>query len=222
MNILGGEFLKRLRKQESSKADFSHYQSAFRKIAPLSYQLLGPDFLEKFIPQYLQEIIINPDSVEETIFYFPLFYKKTKQKEAHLVELMDYEFVCYQARLEPTPEPFSKEPTTHIHINPFSYAMRFEYDIHNYAQELRQKPSAMPKQRKNLLVVTKGPDGLVYFEAQILHAAIMDELHDGKIARRDCIDLLQKQFPDIPQRDWILALQDLKAAHVILETGPTA
>ncbi len=220
MNLIGSEFLKRLRRKESSKPDFSHYHSALKKIAPLSYRLLGNEYLENAIPKYLQEIIINPESIEETIFYFPLFLKKLKPEESYLVELMDYEFVCYQASLEPAPNKNSAELATHIYLNPFCYALRLEFDIHEYAQRLRKNLSEKPKAKKNLLLIAKDTNNeLAFLDAQMLHAAIMDELHDGKVLKRDCLELVQKQLPHIPQRDWILALQDLKSVHVVLETS---
>src|SRR5690606_28278502 len=159
-------FLKKRRKKKTLKKDFSHYLLALKNIAPLSYRLLGEDFLKKAIPAYLSEIVINPEDIEETIFYIPLFLRKSYRQnhpeltvEEYLIELIDYEFVCYQVANENghVPEHPYNESATQIYLNPFTHSMRLEFDIHQYAQALTKSFSAarVPKRNKNLLLVTK-------------------------------------------------------------------
>lgn len=231
MNLLRGDFFKKRQKQEAPEKDFSRYLIILKNIAPLSYELLGEDFLKKAIPAYLTEIVINPEDIEETIFYLPLFLRKSfRQKhpelatKEYLIELIDYEFVCYQAineNIQIKEHPYN-ESATQIYLNPFTHTMRLEFDVHQYAQALGKSFSAtrIPQRKKNLLLITKNPklNHLEFYNAQMVHAAIMDELHDGKILKRDCLTNLQNQLPDIPQRDWIVALQDLKTSHVVLES----
>ena len=207
--------------------DFSFYLNRLKKIAPLSTEVLGDQFfLEKF-PAYFQELQINEEDLTENLFYLPIFLKKYQERfkvEGFAIELVDYEFACYQILQDPTPERSSKynDLTTELYLNPMAQALRLDYEIHEYAQALLTKKitiDARPAKNKNLLFVSKNPETntLCFLKGNVHHAAIADELHDGRLIKKGLIQNLQARFPDIAQREWIIALKDLKSNFVIIE-----
>lgn len=212
---------------EYKKKDFTFYIHKLKKVAPLSFQLLGEDFFIKNLPLYFSEITINEDNLTENIYYFPLFAKKYQSKidiKDYAVELLDYEFTKFQIEIDPLliqPSPYN-QTTSGVYSNPLAQAIRHEYDIHEYALSFNKKPSKhlLPKKNPTLLLVSKKPHSneIIFFKGNIHHAAIIDELHDGKISRKDLLQTLQTKHPHISQSNWVITLKELKENFFTLES----
>lgn len=230
MDLLKSELFYRIRNfidPEYKKKDFSFYIHKIKKIAPLSFEILGEGFFNKNIAQYFKELSINEEDLIENIYYLPLFFKKYQSKleiKDHVLELIDYEFTKFQIEIDDTPIKTSlySETTSEVYLNPIAQAIRHEYDIHDYVSNFYKKPSKdlLPKKDKTLLLASKNPtDGkIIFIKGNINHAAIIDELHDGKMLKKDLINNLQSKYPNIAQRDWIVAMKDLKVHFFTLES----
>lgn len=211
---------------EFKKKDFSYYIHQIKKITPLSIEILGEEFIKKALPHYFSEVVLNEDNLIENVFYLPLYFKKYQTKyslEDHIIELMDYEFAKYQIQVDPTPTRNSLyDTTTDVYMNPIAQAIRHGYDIHEFVKKYSKNPNKklIPKKNKTLLLMSKNPDTneVVVLKGTIHHAAILDELHDGKVARKDLLHILQTKFPTLPQREWVIALSDLKTHFFTLES----
>ncbi len=212
---------------EHKKKDFSFYVHKIKKIAPLSFGLLGEEFFIRTFPQYFSEVVINEQDLTENIFYFPLFMKKYQVKfdiKDYAMELIDYEFTKFQIEIDPTPLHLSlySQTTTNVYMNPLAQAIRHEYDIHEYVLNLHKKPSKplLPKKNPTLLLASKNPETnqVIFFKGNIHHAAIIDELHDGKISKKDLLQTLQTKYATTAQSVWVIALKELKANFFILES----
>lgn len=229
LNLLKGGFIYRLRNKinpEFKKKDFSYYIHQLKKIAPLSLKILGEDFFLKVLPHYFTEVVLNEDDLLENILYLPLYFKKYQVRhsiEDYSVELLDYEFAKYQILDDLTPTKNSLyDLTTDVYLNPLAQAIRHEYDIPEFIKKYEKNPSKkmIPKKSQTLLLLSKNPDTneAVFLKGTIHHAAIIDELHDGKIERKALLHTLQTRHPTIPQREWVIALGDLKTHFLTLET----
>lgn len=230
MDLLKSELFYKLRNMidpEYKKKDFSFYIHKIKKIAPLSFELLGEDFFVKNFPQYFAEVVLNEQNLTENIFYLPLFLRKYQAKldiKDYSVELIDYEFTKFQIEIDPTPLHASlySQTTTNVYMNPLAQAIRHEYDIHEYVLNFYKKPSKhlLPKKNKTLLLVSKNPETsqVIFSKGNIHHAAIIDELHDGIIAKKDLLQTLQTKYATTAQSVWVIALKELKANFFILES----
>lgn len=230
MELLKSELFYKLRNlidPEFKKKDFSFYIHKIYKIAPLSSKLHGDEFFKKILPQYFQEVVLNEDNLLENILYLPLFLKKHQAKydfKDYWLELIDYEFAKYQIETDPSLVKLSQynENTTYVYLNPMAQAIRHEYDIHEYVLSLQKKlnKSQLPKHNKTLLLISKHPEKseAIFKKGTIHHAALIDELHDGKIAKKDLLASLQNKYPNIAHSEWVIALKDLKAIFFVLET----
>jgi hypothetical protein len=230
MDILNSEFIYRIRSMINPNyrsKDFSFYINRLKKIAPISTEVLGDKFfLEKF-PAYFQELQINEENLTENLFYLPIFLKKYQAKfstEAYAIELIDYEFSCYQIMADPMPVKSSiyNDLTTEIYLNPMAQALRLENEIHEYAQAFvigKLNKSHTPAKNRNLLFISKNSETqqLSFLRGNTHHAAIVDELTDGRMIKKGLIQNLQAKYPEIAQREWIIALKDLKSHFVIIE-----
>lgn len=218
--------LKNMINPEHKKKDFSFYVHKIKEIAPLTFELLGEDFLKKVIPLYFKEVQINEENLVENVFYFPIFFKKYQAdheiKDYH-VELIDYEFTKYQTENDPThfELPSYGQPRMEIYLNPVAQAIRHEYDIHEYVINFYKKPSKhlLPKKNKTLLMVSKDPktQKAIFQKGSMNQAAVIDELYDGKILKKDLLATLQAKYPAIAQSEWIIAIKSLKESFIILE-----
>lgn len=207
--------------------DFSFYISRLKKIAPISILVLGEKFFSDKFPLYFQELQINEEDLTENLLYIPIFLKKYSEKlsiEPWAIELLDYEFSCYQISQETTPFKSSiyTDLTTEIYINPISQALRLEYEIHNYVTGIMEKKVSIkenPLKNKNLLFLSKNTENqkLCYLKGNENHAIIIDELRDGRMIKKGLIQTLQAKFPEVAQREWIMALKDLKSHFVVIE-----
>lgn len=230
MDLLKSELFYKLRSMidpEYKKKDFSFYIHKIKKIAPLSYDLLGEEFFQKILPLYFKEVVINEENLTENIFYLPLFFKKYQnehQIKDHNLELLDYEFAKYQVETDSTTVKNSEynKVTTEVFLNPMAQAIRHEYDIHDYVKNFHKKPSKhlLPKKNPTLLLISKNPSGsdVIFHKGNINHAAIIDELHDGKVLKKDLLTTLQSKYPAIAQSEWVIALKMLKDIYFVLES----
>jgi rRNA maturation protein Rpf1 len=207
---------------ESQMRDLEFYIHKISKIAPLSYSLKNKDFFNTIIPQYLSQIQINKSDLTENLFYLPIFLKQAQKNlslETYYIELLDYEFSVHQVKSEPKFKPKKKKSNSlHsvLYVNPITQILQFEYDIHSYAQS--KNSEVTPNKRPHILIVSKNTyDDLIFLEAKIHHAAIIDILQDGSRITKDIVQILQEKHPNIAQRDWIVALKELKDNHVIIE-----
>ncbi len=230
MDILKSELFYKFRSYIDptfKNRDFSFYLHKIKKLAPISYALVGEDFLNKTLPDYFKELHHNPEDLTENIYYLPLFYKKYQSQlglTPSAIELLDYEFARSQIETDPS---FAKRPRynslkAEVFLNPISQIMRLEFNVHLFAtQYLAGKiaSDSKPVQEKNLLMISKdsGSNQLSFLYGNKYHAAIIDELHDGKVMKKDLIQKLQIDFPEAAQREWIVALKDLKEHSIIIE-----
>lgn len=212
---------------EHKKKDFSFYVHKIKKIAPLSFALLGEEFFASVLPQYFAEVVINEENLTENIFYFPLFVRKYQTKfdiQDYVVELIDYEFTKFQIEIDPTPLHLAlyNQTTSNVYMNPLAQAIRHEYDIHEYVLNFQKKLSKplLPKKNPTLLLASKNPETnqVIFFKGNIHHAAIIDELHDGKISKKNLLQTLQTKYATTAQSVWVIALNELKANFFILES----
>lgn len=211
---------------EHKKKDFSFYIHKINKIAPLSVQMLGEDFFIKAMPSYFQEVVLNEENLTENILYLPLYFKKYQTKTQisdYALELLDYEFAKFQIETDPVviKNQLYSDTTTDVYLNPLAQAVRHEYDIHEYVLNLQKKliKSSLPKQNKTLLLISKNPAEpyAIFNKGNIHHAAIIDELHDGKIDKKDLLTTLQAKYPTIAHSEWVIALNDLKKHYFVLD-----
>lgn len=219
--------LKSLFRASALNNDFSVYINKLEKIAPLTLKSLGNEKINTIFGAYFKELIINPTNTEENIYYLPIFLKKYAKKfdiSNYIVEISDYEFSCYQILNDPSVfiQSHTNDLTAEVYTNPSSQALQLEHDIREYEISLKKgkaSPNIKPAKKKNLLIISKNPDSksLLFIDAKITHAAILDELHEGKLSKKNLIQILQNKYQDIPQRDWIVALKDLKTNYVIIE-----
>lgn len=189
-----------------------------KRIAPLSFELLGEEFFQETIPLYFKEIINNEDSLVENFFYFPLYFKKNQKKfkskfsiPSHALELMDFEFTKFIIQSETSNQATDHiENPTEVYLNPIAQAMRHEHDV-------QQK---IPNKNKTLVLISKNPktNEIVILKGNIHHAAIIDELHDGKMAKKVLLHILQTQHPNVSPTDWTIAYSELRSNHFILES----
>lgn len=219
--------LKNMIDPEYKKKDFTFYIHKIKKIAPLSFELLGEEFFVKTLPQYFSEVVINEENLTENIYYFPLFARKYQAKldiKDYAVELLDYEFTKFQIEIDPTPVQLSlySQTTADVYTNPLAQAIRHEYDIHEFVLNFYKKPSKhlLPKKNSVLLLASKNPETnqVLFFKGNIHHAAMLDELHDGKISKKDLLQTLQSKYPNISQSIWVITLNELKSNFFILES----
>jgi hypothetical protein len=229
LDLLKSELFYRLRSKinpEFKKKDFSYYVHQIKKIAPLSVEIQGEEFFLKILPSYFTEVVLNEENLIENILYLPLYFKKYQARHSiqdDSVELLDYEFTKYQIQTDPTPTKNSLyDLTSEVYMNPMAQAIRHEYDIHEFVKKYKKNPhkKIIPKKIKTLLLMSKNPDTseVVFLKGTIHHAAIIDELHDGKIDRKVLLHTLQNRYSTIPQREWVIALGDLKNNFITLET----
>jgi hypothetical protein len=229
LDLLKSELFYKLRSKinpDFKKKDFSYYLHQIKKIAPLSVEILGEELIKRALPHYFSEVVLNEDNLIENVLYLPLYFKKYQSKysiEDYLLELMDYEFAKYQIQSDPTPIKNSLyDATTDVYLHPMAQAIPHEYDIHEFVKKYSKNPNKkmIPKKNKTLLLVSKNPDTneVVFLKGTIHHAAIIDELHDGKVARKDLLHTLQTKFHTLPQREWVIALSDLKNNFFTLES----
>jgi len=212
---------------EHKKKNFSFYVHKIEKIAPLSFNLLGVDFFIKTLPQYFSEVVINEEDLTENIYYYPLFARKYQSKldiKDHAIELLDYEFTKFQIEIDPTPLELSlySQTTTDVYVNPLAQAVRHEYDIHEYVLNFHKRPNKhlLPKKNSTLLLMSKNPETnqVLFIKGNIHHAAVIDELHDGKALKKDLLQTLQSKFPEVSQSIWVITLKELKENFFILES----
>lgn len=231
MDFLKSELFYKFRNMidsEYRKKDFSFYIHKSQIIAPLSFEILGEDFFKKTIPLYFKELVINQENLVENLFYFPLFFKKNIKKfrtefgiEDYHVELLDYEFTKLSISEDLTPVKVSQynEATSEVYLNPMAQALRHEYDVRAFEKlYLKNKKSTFQK-NKTLLLISKNPaaNELMFLKGNANHAAIIDELHDGKILRKDLLHILHLTHPAVTQSEWVIALNDLKSNFFVLE-----
>jgi hypothetical protein len=233
MDILKNELFYKFRKMvdpEYKKKDFSFYIHKISTIAPISFELLGNEFFKKTIPLYFKELVIDQKNLVENLYFFPLYLKKYQHKfkndypiKDFSVELMDYEFSVFRLAAEPvsTKSTHHIEATHEIFQNPLAQAIRHEFDIHEFVQNFHKKTKDfLPKKIKTLLLLSKNPETneIVFLKGNIHHAAIIDELHDGKIDKKHLHQILQTQYPGVAQSEWVIAFTDLKKHFFTLES----
>lgn len=225
MDFLKSDFIYKFKSvisPESEVRDLEFYSHKVSKIAPLSYRLKDKTFFDTIIPQYLSQIQMNKKDLTENLFYLPIFLKQAQKNlslETYYIELLDYEFSTHQVKSEPKFEPQKKKSNSLcsiLYVNPVAQILQFEHDIHSYAQT--KNTEATPIRRPHVLIISKDMnDCLIFFEAKIHHAAIIDVLQEGSRITKDIIQLLQEKHPDVTQRDWIVALKELKDNHIVIE-----
>ncbi len=197
-----------------------------QKIAPLSYQIMGEAFFKTTLPSYFREVPINLENPLESILYFPLYLKKFSSDHKapeYVIELMDYEYVKYQLQSDESTTslvPYS-QTTTEIYLNPIAQAIRHEYDVHGFVCTLNKgwSKKVLPKKSRTLLLVSKSPTSkdLTFLKGNIYHAAIIDQLQDGKMLKKNLLMALHTDHPNVPQSEWIVALKSLKEIYFTLE-----
>lgn len=107
-------------------------------------------------------------------------------------------------------------------MNPLAQAVRLEYDIHEYVLNFYKKfnKNLLPKKTATLLLMSKNPETnqILFIKGNVHHAAIIDELHDGKVSKKDLLQALQLKFPDVSQSIWVITLKELKDNFFTLES----
>lgn len=189
--------------------------------------MLGEGFFQKILPFYFREVPINQENVIESILYIPLYLKRFQSHhniEEYLIELIDYEYIQYQVLEEAAETPIIpyNQTTTEIYLNPIAQAIRHEFDIHEYVVSLKKnsRRPEKPKHERTLLLMSKSPTTkeLTFLKGNIHHAAIIDELHDGKILKKGLLQSLHNKYPKVAQSEWVIALKTLRENYITLES----